>query len=74
MSVDTIYGDLGSGMHIAIVNDYPVKTLLFESNHKLKNMMEVISKICSFLQQKSITYNLLISDSGKKIFIFLQVN
>ncbi|POO00991.1 GDP-L-galactose/GDP-D-glucose phosphorylase [Trema orientale] len=72
MPVDTIFGDLRTWMRISVVTDYPIKTLLLESNQKFKMMMEVLVKICSFLQEMSISYNLLISDCGKKIFLFLQ--
>jgi GDP-L-galactose phosphorylase len=72
MPVDTIFGDLQSWMHISVVTDYPIKTLLLESSHKFKIMMEVLVNICSCLQDLSISYSLLISDCGKKIFLFLQ--
>lgn len=71
--VDTFFRDGRRGMCISAVTDYPIKTLLFESNQKSKIMVEVLVEICSCLQEKSIPYNLLISDSGKKIFLFLQL-
>ncbi|XP_062096653.1 GDP-L-galactose phosphorylase 1-like [Humulus lupulus] len=72
MPVDTIFGDLQSWMHISVVTDYSIKTLLLESNQKFKIMMEVLVNICYCLQELSILYSLLISDCGKKIFLFLQ--
>lgn len=71
--VDTFFRDGRRGMCISCVTDYPIKTLLFESNQKVKIMVEVLVEICSCLQEKSIPYNLLISDCGKKMFLFLQV-
>lgn len=71
--VDTLFHEGQRGMRISAVTDFPIKTLLFESNKKFKRMVEVLVEICCQLQEKSIPYNLLISDSGKKIFLFLQV-
>lgn len=73
MHFDTIFGAGKEGMRISCVADYPIKTLVLESNH-LKTMMEVLAEICSCLQEKLIPYNLLISDHGKRIFLFFQVN
>ncbi|PQM37363.1 GDP-L-galactose phosphorylase 1 [Prunus yedoensis var. nudiflora] len=72
MPLDTFFGDGQEGMHISSVTDYPIKTLVFESNH-LNMMMEVLAEICSCLQEKLIPYNLLISDHGKRIFLFFQL-
>lgn len=71
--VDTFYCDEWRGMRISAVTDYPIKTLLFEGNQKFKRMLEVLVEICYRLQEKSIPYNLLISDCGAKIFLFLQM-
>lgn len=71
--VDTFFHEGQRGMRISAVTDFPIKTLLFESNKKFKRMVEVLVEICCQLQEKSIPYNLLISDSGKKIFLFLQM-
>ncbi|XP_009362225.2 GDP-L-galactose phosphorylase 2 [Pyrus x bretschneideri] len=72
MRFDTIFGAGKEGMRISSVADYPIKTLVLESNH-LKTMMEVLAEICSCLQEKLIPYNLLISDHGKRIFLFFQL-
>lgn len=71
MPVDAFYGNVKSGIYISAVTDYPIKTVLFESNQKFKTMMEVLAKICSCLKGMRISYNLLISECGKKIFLFL---
>lgn len=73
MPVDAFYGNVKSGIYISAVTDYPIKTVLFESNQKFETMMEVLAKICSCLKGMRILYNLLISECGKKIFLFLQV-
>lgn len=71
--IDTFYRDGRRGICISAVADYPIKTLLFESNQNIKIMVELLVEICSYLQEKSIPYNLLISDCGKRIFLFLQM-
>ncbi|KAB2601550.1 GDP-L-galactose phosphorylase 2-like [Pyrus ussuriensis x Pyrus communis] len=73
MHFDTIFGAGKEGMRISCVADYPIKTLVLESNH-FNTMMEVLAEICSCLQQKLIPYNLLISDHGKRIFLFFQLH
>lgn len=73
MPLDTFFGDGQEGMRISSVTDYPIKTLVFESNH-MNMMMEVLAEICSCLQEKLIPYNLLISDHGKRIFLFFQLH
>lgn len=73
MPSDTFFGDGQEEIRISSVADYPIKTLIFESNH-FKLMLEVVAEICSCLRGKQILYNLLISDHGRKIFLFLQVN
>lgn len=73
MPSDTFFVDGQKGTCISSVADYPIKTLVFESNH-FKLMLEVVAEICSCLRGKLILYNLLISDRGRKIFLFLQVN
>lgn len=72
MPSDTFFGDGQEEIRISSVADYPIKTLIFESNH-FKLMLEVVAEICSCLRGKQILYNLLISDHGRKIFLFLQL-
>lgn len=73
-AVDTFFRDGRRGMRISAVTDYPIKTLLFESSQRFKIMVEVLVEICSRLQGRRIPYNLLITNCGQKIFLFLQVN
>lgn len=73
MPVDIIFGDGRGGIRVSAVMDYPIKTLLFESNCNFKIMVEVLAETCSFLLDKGIPSKLMISDRGQKIFLFLQV-
>ncbi|KAL5977375.1 hypothetical protein ACLOJK_021721 [Asimina triloba] len=61
------------GIQICEVADYPVKALLFSSSHNSKALVDAVSEICSYLQDQSIPFNLLISDCGMKIFLFPKV-
>ncbi|KAK4858354.1 hypothetical protein QYF36_015118 [Acer negundo] len=72
MPVDTFFADGRTGTHISTVMDYPINALLFECTYNIKMMVEVMSETCSYLQEKNIPYSILISDCGKKIFLFLQ--
>ncbi|KAK3188696.1 hypothetical protein Dsin_028257 [Dipteronia sinensis] len=72
MPVDTLFADERTGTHISTVMDYPVKAILFEFTYNIKMMVEVMSETCSYLQEKNIPYSILISDCGKKTFLFLQ--
>ncbi|KAB1222823.1 GDP-L-galactose phosphorylase 1 [Morella rubra] len=71
-AVNTFFRDGRRGMRISAVTDYPIKTLLFESSQRFKIMVEVLVEICSHLQGRRIPYNLLITNCGQKIFLFLQ--
>ncbi|TYI26531.1 hypothetical protein ES332_A05G119800v1 [Gossypium tomentosum] len=69
----TLFGASGRrGIHICSIIDYPIKTLSFQTTQNLKILAAAISEICFQLEEKNIQYNLMISDSGKKIFLFLQ--
>ncbi|KAK8488130.1 hypothetical protein V6N11_029883 [Hibiscus sabdariffa] len=70
--VSTFFGGGRRGIHICSITDYPIKTLSFKTTHNLKILAAVISEICFHLEEKDIQYNLMISDSGKRIFLFLQ--
>lgn len=74
MSVDTIFSDPLGRIRISAIAEYPIRTLVLESTCSLKIMVDVFVDICACLLEKNIPYNLLISDCGKRIFLFLQVN
>ncbi|KAK1325611.1 GDP-L-galactose phosphorylase 1 [Acorus calamus] len=62
------------GVRISEVANYPMKALVFEAGQSLKVFVKVVTEICSYLQDQSIPFNLLITDCGRKIFLFLQVS
>lgn len=73
MPVDILIDAGQKGIQISTVIDYPIKTLLFESNCNIRMMVEIVSETTRYLLDKEIPYNLMISDCGKKVFLFLQV-
>lgn len=74
MPVVTLWDNGLGGTRICSLIDYPIKALLFESKSNVKVSVEVLAEICSCLQGKNIPYSFLISDCGKRIFLFPQVN
>ncbi|OAY31578.1 GDP-L-galactose phosphorylase 1 isoform X1 [Manihot esculenta] len=72
MPVDILFDAGQKGIQISTVIDYPIKTLLFESNCNIRMMVEIVSETTRYLLDKEIPYNLMISDCGKKVFLFLQ--
>ncbi|EPS59998.1 hypothetical protein M569_14805, partial [Genlisea aurea] len=61
-----------TGVKISHVSNYPVRSLVFEGGDALEDLSNVVSDSCICLQEHNIPYNVLISDSGKRIFLFPQ--
>jgi GDP-L-galactose phosphorylase len=53
--------------------DYPVNGFVFEGGASLEDLSDVVSKVCIFLQENNRPFNVLISESGKRIFLLPQV-
>ncbi|PKA57466.1 GDP-L-galactose phosphorylase 1 [Apostasia shenzhenica] len=52
--------------------EYPVRALVYEGGISLKELADVVTKACICLQENNIPFNVLISDCGRKIFLFPQ--
>ncbi|XP_042461406.1 GDP-L-galactose phosphorylase 2-like [Zingiber officinale] len=63
---------LKTGVKISRLVDYPVRGLLFAGGSNFKDLSDTVSAACIFLQDSGIPYNVLISDSGGRIFLLLQ--
>ncbi|KAF8391586.1 hypothetical protein HHK36_023892 [Tetracentron sinense] len=63
---------LGVGVKISELLNYPVRGLVFEGGNTLQDLSNAVSDSCICLQDNNIPYNVLISDSGKRIFLFPQ--
>ncbi|CAA0813985.1 GDP-L-galactose phosphorylase 1 [Striga hermonthica] len=62
----------GGGVRISDILNYPVRGLVFEGGNSLQDLSNVVSDSCICLQENNIPYNVLIADSGKRIFLFPQ--
>lgn len=62
-----------NGVKISRLLDYPVRALVYEGGNTLKDLSDMVAGACIWLQENNIPFNVLISDSGKKIFLFPQV-
>uniref|UniRef100_A0A1D1Z137 GDP-L-galactose phosphorylase 1 n=2 Tax=Anthurium amnicola TaxID=1678845 RepID=A0A1D1Z137_9ARAE len=63
---------LASEVKILQLLEYPVRGFVFEGGTSLQELSNAASDACIFLQDNNIPYNLLISDSGNRIFLFPQ--
>ncbi|KAI3910404.1 hypothetical protein MKX01_034798 [Papaver californicum] len=61
-----------NGVTISELLNYPVRALVFEGGNTLKDLSDVASNACIFLQENNIPYNVLISDCGNRTFLFPQ--
>ncbi|XP_042485477.1 GDP-L-galactose phosphorylase 2-like [Macadamia integrifolia] len=60
------------GVKISELLNYPVRGLVFEGGNTLPDLSNAVSGCCICLQDNNIPYNVLISDSGRRIFLFPQ--
>ncbi|XP_068664405.1 GDP-L-galactose phosphorylase 2-like isoform X2 [Aristolochia californica] len=71
-SVTTVKGKSGSAVKISQLWKYPVRGLVFDSGDSLEDLADAVSSACICLQDNNIPYNVLISELGKRIFLFPQ--
>ncbi|OMO55504.1 GDP-L-galactose phosphorylase 1-like protein [Corchorus capsularis] len=60
------------GVIISKLLDYPVKGFVFEGGNSVQDLSDVVASACICLQNTNIPFNVLISDSGKRIFLLPQ--
>lgn len=65
-------GGIKSGLKVSKLMNYPVRGLVLEEGNTLNDLANVVSSACIWLQDNNVPYNVLISDSGRKIFLFPQ--
>ncbi|KAG9447635.1 hypothetical protein H6P81_013763 [Aristolochia fimbriata] len=70
--ITTVMGKSGAAVKISQLLKYPVRGLVFENGDSLEDLGDVVSSACICLQDNNIPYNVLISDLGKRIFLFPQ--
>ncbi|KAK4771137.1 hypothetical protein SAY87_031669 [Trapa incisa] len=61
-----------SGVKISELVNYPVRGLIFEGGNTLLDLSNNVSDACICLQENNIPYNVLIADSGKRVFLLPQ--
>jgi GDP-L-galactose phosphorylase len=62
-----------SEIKISEIQNYPVRGIVFEgSSTSLEDLSNAVSDACICLQENNIPYNVLISDSGRRIFVLPQ--
>lgn len=64
--------NLADGVEISELLHYPVRGLVFEGLCTLEDLSNAVSDACVCLQNSNIPYNVLISDSGRRIFVLPQ--
>ncbi|KAJ8616766.1 hypothetical protein MRB53_036138 [Persea americana] len=70
--ISSVKGLSENEVKIYVLSDYPVRGIVFEGGNALEDLADVVSTACICLQNNNIPYNVLISDSGKRIFLFPQ--
>ncbi|CAO2182022.1 unnamed protein product [Urochloa humidicola] len=63
---------LVNGVSIAQLVGYPVNGFVFEDGPSLEDLSYVVAKVCIFLQENNRPFNVLISESGKRVFLLPQ--
>uniref|UniRef100_A0A453HKL0 GDP-L-galactose phosphorylase 1 n=2 Tax=Aegilops tauschii TaxID=37682 RepID=A0A453HKL0_AEGTS len=63
---------LNSGVKVSKLTNFPVRGLVFERGNTLKDLADVVTNACIWLQENNVPFNVLISDSGRRIFVFPQ--
>jgi GDP-L-galactose phosphorylase len=61
-----------NGVKVSRLVDYPVRALVFTEGKTMNNLSEVVGKACICLQENNIPFNVLISDRGRRIYLFPQ--
>ena len=65
--------EFNGGVLISEIFNYPVRGLVFEGGNSLEDLSNVVADSCICLQNNNIPFNVLISDSGRCIFVLPQV-
>ncbi|KAL5811765.1 hypothetical protein ACOSQ3_026715 [Xanthoceras sorbifolium] len=57
---------------VSQLSNYPVRGLVFEGGRSMADLSNAVASSCIFLQENNIPFNVLISDCGRRIFLFPQ--
>lgn len=67
---DDLYSLRGQQVSVCEVVGYPVRCLVFEVHDCLEALADVVGRVCQELAERNVPHNLLICDSGHRIFLF----
>lgn len=71
--INMVKGPPDYGVTILEILNYPVRGLVFEGGNTIMDLSDAVADACIFLQNNNIPFNVLISDCGKRVFLFPQV-
>ncbi|XP_052304563.1 GDP-L-galactose phosphorylase 1 isoform X2 [Populus trichocarpa] len=60
------------GVIVSQLLNYPVRGLVFEGGSTVQDLSDSVASSCIFLQNNNIPFNVLITDCGRRIFLFPQ--
>lgn len=63
-----------NGVKVSRLLNYPVRGLVFTEGKSINDLAEVVANACICLQENNIPFNVLISDCGRRIYLFPQVS
>ncbi|RZC65746.1 hypothetical protein C5167_009435 [Papaver somniferum] len=64
--------NLDNEVKVSELLNYPVRGLVFEGGNDMLALSDAVSDSCICLQDSNIPYNVLIADSGKRVFVLPQ--
>ncbi|KAI3989334.1 hypothetical protein MKX01_026917 [Papaver californicum] len=63
---------LDNEVNVSELLNYPVRGLIYEGGNEMVALSDAVSDSCICLQDNNIPYNVLIADSGKRVFVLPQ--
>ncbi|XP_028769855.1 GDP-L-galactose phosphorylase 1-like [Neltuma alba] len=60
------------GICVSQLLNYPVRGLVFEGGTSIRDLSDAVACRLVFLQNNNVPFNVLISDCGKRVFLFFQ--
>ncbi|KAJ6829929.1 GDP-L-galactose phosphorylase 1-like [Iris pallida] len=61
-----------NGVKVSRLLNYPVRGLVYEGGNSVQDLSDMVVGACIWLQENNVPFNVLISDTGRKIFLLPQ--
>ncbi|KAJ6798333.1 GDP-L-galactose phosphorylase 1-like [Iris pallida] len=61
-----------NGVKVSRLLNYPVRGLVYEGGNTVQDLSDMVAGACIWLQENNVPFNVLISDSGRKVFLLPQ--